>query len=267
MNKLGRILVVLGGIGLLLVSFASATTGIRQQNRATVSPIESTRQQQTIDAVVREILGGTATAQQQFAVTQTVEAAVNNAISQTLAVESALTKQAVMATTSYESTATVEGAKLARITEIFESTGTADAVQIARATANFESTGTAQAVQMARATANFEATAITATYTPTPTPTKTPTVTPTITPTPPFLCRVFVEMGQGSINVRTRPDVNSTRIGTLPVGVAANVLELQRDAGGSIWFNVSATIESSATINGWLRSDTVVQMTACPLVP
>ncbi|MGV2433589.1 MAG UNVERIFIED_CONTAM: hypothetical protein LVT10_00735 [Anaerolineae bacterium] len=62
MNKLGRILVVLGGIGLLLVSFASATTGIRQQNRATVSPIESTRQQQTIDAVVREISGGTATA-------------------------------------------------------------------------------------------------------------------------------------------------------------------------------------------------------------
>jgi hypothetical protein len=77
---------------------------------------------------------------------------------------------------------------------------------------------------------------------------------------------VFVETGQGAVNVnvRTRPDVNSTRIGTLPVGVAADVLELQRDAGGSIWFNVSATIESSATINGWLRSDTVVQMTACP---
>ncbi|MGV2433593.1 MAG UNVERIFIED_CONTAM: hypothetical protein LVT10_00755 [Anaerolineae bacterium] len=136
-----------------MVSFASATTGIRQQNRATVSPIESTRQQQTIDAVVREILGGTATAQQQFAVTQTVQAAVNNAISQTLAVESALTKQAVMATTSYESTATVEGAKLARITEIFESTGTAEAVQIARATAYFESTATARVVE---ATANVE---------------------------------------------------------------------------------------------------------------
>jgi len=112
---------------------------------------------------------------------------------------------------------------------------------------------------------------LTATFTPTATATATttftPTVTPTITPTPPFLCRVFVEMGQGAINVRTRPDVNSTRIGTLPVGVAADVLEQQRDAGGSIWFNVSATIESSATINGWLRSDTVVQITACPLFP
>ncbi len=112
---------------------------------------------------------------------------------------------------------------------------------------------------------------LTPTFTPTATftatATDTPTLTPTITPTPPYLCRVFVETGQGAINVRTRPDVNATRIGTLPVGVAADVLEQQRDPFGSVWYNVNATIEGSATINGWLRSDTVVQITACPLFP
>ena len=145
MNRPGQRWVVM--IGIMVIAVGCATSG---------TDTATTPQEESVESAVRELLALTEVANEQIAATQTVEAAVNNAISQTLAVESALTKQAVMATTSYESTATVEGAKLARITEIFESTGTAEAVQMARATANFESTGTAQAIE---ATANYESTA------------------------------------------------------------------------------------------------------------
>lgn len=110
----------------------------------------------------------------------------------------------------------------------------------------------------------------TATYTPSMTPTATdtplPTDTPTVTSTPPVLCRVFVNTLDAA-NVRTRPTVNSPRIGFLPAGEAADVLQQQRDERDVIWFKVNAQLEGGSAIEGWVRSDTVVEIVNCPVLP
>ncbi len=107
----------------------------------------------------------------------------------------------------------------------------------------------------------------TVTATLTPTATATATLTPTITPTTPVLCRVFVGNNLNRANVRVRPDVLSAQIGFLPSGEAADVLELRRNDRGELWYNISATIEGNSSIEGWVRSDTVVEITNCPPLP
>lgn len=110
----------------------------------------------------------------------------------------------------------------------------------------------------------------TATFTPTDTPTATntptPTETPTITPTPPLLCRVFVN-NQEAVNIRTRPELGAPRIGFLPGGEAADVLQQRRGEQNVIWYLVNARLDGGASIEGWVRSDTVVEITNCPDLP
>jgi hypothetical protein len=109
----------------------------------------------------------------------------------------------------------------------------------------------------------------TSTHTPTITPSLTPsltptdTLTPTITPTPTLLCRIFNSGGDG-IRVRSDPSTRLSPIGTLPSGTAADVLRQDRSASdGRIWFYITFQVES-AVISGWVRSDTVTQLTTCP---
>ena len=119
---------------------------------------------------------------------------------------------------------------------------------------------------------------MTPTHTATPTPTFTPSMTPTetLTPTatqtpiasstPAPLCRVIAQGGDGA-NIRSRPTVNSDRVGFLRQGIAVDVLEQTREVStGVIWFRVEYALDG-ALIRGWLRSDTVIQLTACPVLP
>jgi tetratricopeptide (TPR) repeat protein len=119
---------------------------------------------------------------------------------------------------------------------------------------------------------------LTPTHTSTPTPTLTPSVTPSITPTltpsvtpiasstPAPLCRVIAQ-GQDGANIRSRPTVNSDRVGFLRQGIAVDVLEQTREPStGVIWFRIVFALDG-AEIRGWLRSDTVIQLTACPTLP
>lgn len=106
----------------------------------------------------------------------------------------------------------------------------------------------------------------TATITPTYTPSLTPTdtLTPTITPTPPVLCTV-VNLSDGAIRVRSDPSVRPDNlIGFLPRGIAAEVVRQERSAADNrLWYQISAQIEGGRLI-GWVRFDTVTQITACP---
>lgn len=114
----------------------------------------------------------------------------------------------------------------------------------------------------------------TETYTPTHTPTVTPTftpsltptdtLTPTITPTPPVLCTV-VNLSEGAIRVRSDPSVRPDNlIGFLPRGIAAEVVRQERSAADNrLWYLISAQIEGGRLV-GWVRFDTVTQITNCP---
>ncbi len=109
----------------------------------------------------------------------------------------------------------------------------------------------------------------TPTHTPTITPTltasltPTDTLTPTVTPTPQLLCRIF-NSGQDGIRVRSEPSTRLSAIGTLPPGTAADVLRQDRSStDGRIWFYINFQVET-ASISGWVRSDTVTQFSPCP---
>jgi hypothetical protein len=112
----------------------------------------------------------------------------------------------------------------------------------------------------------------TPTHTPTPTASYTPsltpsdTLTPSVTPTLTELCRVFVAENE-PINVRAQASAQSTLVGRIPPDTAMPVLRQQRSsADGRIWFYVSASIEG-ARIEGWVRSDLVIQMSDCGSLP
>lgn len=115
----------------------------------------------------------------------------------------------------------------------------------------------------------------TPTETRTPTPTSTSTVTrtplPSETPTPtatePVICRVVLRNNLDSANVRPRPSVTSGLVGFLPAGESANVLGQARDEGNFIWYNIEAQLDTGSSISGWLRSDTVIELTECPPLP
>jgi len=102
---------------------------------------------------------------------------------------------------------------------------------------------------------------ITVTYTPTDTPTTT--LTPTITPTKDVLCEVYIP-GPESANVRPSPSVQAARIGAIPPNTVAAVTGQQVGSqDGRLWYLLTATI-GSATVTGWVRSDIVTPVSACP---
>jgi hypothetical protein len=80
------------------------------------------------------------------------------------------------------------------------------------------------------------------------------------------LCRVFVAEDE-AINVRARPSAQATLVGRIPPDTAMPVLRQERSStDGRVWFYVSANIEG-ARIEGWVRSDLVIQMTDCGQLP
>jgi tetratricopeptide (TPR) repeat protein len=126
------------------------------------------------------------------------------------------------------------------------------------------------------ATASLTPTAtLTPTHTPTITPSYTPsitpseTLTPTITPTPPELCRIVLLSGSDAKRIRSRPALNSQIIGQLNPGTSADVIGQQYEndkAGNPIWYNIRVQVEGNI-LTGWIRSDTVTQLTNCPPLP
>lgn len=100
------------------------------------------------------------------------------------------------------------------------------------------------------------------------TATPTHTLTPTLTPVPPELCRVLV-LGQNGIRMRARATTNSPQITVIPAGISMAVLQQQRQEtapDGPVWFFVRVRIDDSES-TGWVRSDTVTELTECPPIP
>ena len=107
-----------------------------------------------------------------------------------------------------------------------------------------------------------------ATLTPTSTHTPTMTTVPTNTPVPPELCRVLV-LGQNGIRMRARATTSSPQITIVPPGTSMAVLQQQRQDStpdGPIWFFVRVRIADSES-TGWVRNDTVTELTECPQIP
>lgn len=104
---------------------------------------------------------------------------------------------------------------------------------------------------------------ITPTLTPTETP--TPTLTPTITPTLTVLC-VVINFSDNPARIRSNPSTGpgSVIAGFLYKGVAANVIAQQRGiSDNALWYQVQVQLEG-ASVTGWMRFDTVQQISPCP---
>ncbi|MAS37152.1 MAG: hypothetical protein CL610_24340 [Anaerolineaceae bacterium] len=102
----------------------------------------------------------------------------------------------------------------------------------------------------------------TATYTPSDTPTITNT--PTITPTPLVLCRVFVP-GPDAVRVRSEPSITGVQVGLIPPENIVEVTGQQISSqDGRLWYLVNVSIGNSASIRGWIRSDTSRPVETCP---
>ncbi|GIK63660.1 MAG: hypothetical protein BroJett018_14540 [Chloroflexota bacterium] len=117
--------------------------------------------------------------------------------------------------------------------------------------------------EQAQATVNYFNTQ-TATYQP-PSPTIRPseTNTPTATATvQEVLCRVGNASYSDGINVRTSPSVG-TVITRMQFNQAADVLAQQMGDQNRIWFKIRYVL-GSATVEGWIQSDLVLQLTPCP---
>jgi tetratricopeptide (TPR) repeat protein len=99
----------------------------------------------------------------------------------------------------------------------------------------------------------------------TPTPTWTPSVTPTptITPTLETLCTVITRQ---SINVRARPSAGQTPIvAQLPGATVLRVLGVEVGPNdGLLWYRIEADVSGAFIRNGYVRSDTVAEVTPCP---
>jgi tetratricopeptide (TPR) repeat protein len=109
----------------------------------------------------------------------------------------------------------------------------------------------------------------TASHTPTDTPlpsaTFTPTDTYTPTATPEFLCQVVNIDAENKI-LRSQPNVSASRVGELPPGRLANVLEVQRNDIGELWYFISYAIDGIQE-TGWTRASNVTEAQGdCPAV-
>lgn len=92
------------------------------------------------------------------------------------------------------------------------------------------------------------------TYTPTDTPLPTETATPTATPQ--YLCQV-VNISQENKILRSQPTTASADVGRLPPGRVANVLEVQRNDVGQLWYFIVFNVDNLQE-NGWTLSSNVV---------
>ncbi len=99
------------------------------------------------------------------------------------------------------------------------------------------------------------------TWTPTPSHTPTHTWTPSITPTPSILCLVFAS--SQAVNVRAEPSPVATRIFTVDLGQALEVLDQQLGRDNQRWFEVRFKVGQS-TIIGWVRADLVQEVPDAP---
>jgi tetratricopeptide (TPR) repeat protein len=97
--------------------------------------------------------------------------------------------------------------------------------------------------------------------TPTATPTPTFTWTPSITPTPSILCLVFAS--SQAVNIRAEPSPVATRIFTVDLGQALEVLDQQLGRDNQRWFEVRFQVGRS-TISGWVRADLVQEVPDAP---
>jgi tetratricopeptide (TPR) repeat protein len=148
------------------------------------------------------------------------------------------------------------------------------------ATATFTATATASATPTPTMTATFTVTpsptitpsfTVTASLTPTHTDTPTHTFTPSLTPipsetpvpspTPAVLCRVFVN--ENAVNVRALPSTGAQVVVQAQRNQAMDVLEQRRADDGQVWYRIVYSI-SGARVEGWVRSNVVVDLTACP---
>src|SRR5690606_703276 len=112
---------------------------------------------------------------------------------------------------------------------------------------------------------------LTATNTPTETATstETPTVTqtPSITPTAPGICRVFAGLEQG-INLREEGNVRSPRIQVLPQSTTMDVFDTVPPPAGANRYWLYVRVDTpSGQIFGWVRDDTIVELTNCEGLP
>lgn len=114
----------------------------------------------------------------------------------------------------------------------------------------------------------------TQTFTPSPTitPSQTPTVTitPSITPTPEALCIVIANSPTGGrINLRTEPSRFAEIIRPLVDDTRMDVLEVDpglNNSDGFFWYRVRVFIPEGILF-GYVRDDTIAQVTACPPLP
>ncbi len=114
----------------------------------------------------------------------------------------------------------------------------------------------------------------TATFTPSDTPTitftpsststvtdtATSTSTPTSTPTPQFLCQITTTE---QLNLRSRPDAQSTRIGFFPARVVAGVIGQEIGVDGQVWYRISFDLEGSR-IEGYVRENVTILPVGTP---
>lgn len=91
--------------------------------------------------------------------------------------------------------------------------------------------------------------------TPTPSDTPLPTDTPTATATPQYLCQV-VNLSQENKFLRSQPTTNSLNVGQIPPGRLANVLQVQRNDLGELWYFVTFDADG-IQVSGWTRANNV----------
>lgn len=132
----------------------------------------------------------------------------------------------------------------------------------ASATATFTRTPTPTPTASSTATATATPTA-TPTSTPTVTRTFTPTPSTTPTPTPDVLCWVFVQNPAG-VNVRREPGLSAALLVAAPQGTAMRVRRTLLDAEGRQWYFVELELRAGVVREGWVLSDVVAELTACP---
>jgi len=69
-----------------------------------------------------------------------------------------------------------------------------------------------------------------------------------------------------SINVRSRASRTATLIAQLPTATVLRVLGVETGFDdGLLWYRVEGDIDGSIIRNGYVRSDTVNQVTPCPV--
>jgi hypothetical protein len=81
------------------------------------------------------------------------------------------------------------------------------------------------------------------------------------------LCRVSNNNDVSNVAVRRGPSTNAALFYAIQPGFTASVLEVQASGSGPAWYRVRVDNPVQTDLDevvGWLRSDTMVEVTACP---